>query len=364
MKLLKFFLLALVIILIILRLCLPSILLKYVERQINKLPEYHVKIDDLDVALYRGSYTLKHVQLWKITKNIPVPYFESQIVDFSVEWSALLKGKLVAKIIIQKPIVNFVIDPTGNNEQLTINSEWLDIVKTLFPLNINRLDAHNGEIYFRSYHGKPPFKTYIKDVEFTMHNMQNANRVSTLLPSRFEFSGHPMGGGSMKVTGKFNPFDKQPTFYFEGALVDLDVSQISNLLKHYTDIDVTHGTFSLYGEAGAEKGEIKGYAKPFFKNLKIGNPKKESPLGVIYNGIAAVAAKIVENPQKKTIATKINIEGRIDDPNTSILSIIGYLLHHAFIHALLPQIDNSIEMKSIIYNHPDTDPKKFPLYRN
>jgi hypothetical protein len=364
MKLFKIILLALATMLIIFRLCLPSILLKYIEHQINKIPEYHVQIGDLDVALYRGSYTLKHIQLWRITKNIPVPYFESETIDFSVEWSALLKGKFVAKITLQKPTVNFVIDPTGSNEQLTINAQWLDIVKTLFPLNINRLDVHNGEVYFRSFHGKPPFKTYIKDVEFTIHNMQNANRISTLQPSQFEFSGQPMGGGSMNVVGKFNPFDKRPNFYFKGALVNLNVAQISNLLKHYTDIDVTGGTFSLYGEAGAEKDELKGYAKPFFKNLKIGNPKKESPIGVIYNGIAAVAAKIVENPQKKTIATKINIEGRIDDPNTSILSIIGYLLHHAFIQALLPQVDNSIEMQNIIYNHTKTDSKKFPSYRN
>jgi hypothetical protein len=257
-----------------------------------------------------------------------------------------------------------VIDPTGNNQQLTLDAEWLDIAKTLFPLNINRLDAHDGEVYFRSYHGKPPFRTYIKEVEFTLHNMQNANRMSTRLPSQFEFSGHPMGGGNMNVSGKFNPFEKQPTFYFKGALVDLNVAHISNLLKHYTDIDVTAGTFSLYCEASAEKDEIKGYVKPFFKNLKIGNIKKESPIGVIYNGIAAVAAKIVENHQKKTIATKINIEGRIDDPNTSIFSIIGYLIQHAFIQALLPQIDNSIEMQNIIYNHPEKDPKKFPLYRN
>jgi hypothetical protein len=278
------------------------------------------------VHLYRGSYTLKHVQLWKITKNIPVPYFESQLIDFSIQWAALWEGKLVAKIVTKHPIINFVTDPSGKNEQLTIDDQWLDIVKTLFPLNINRLDAHNGEVYFLSYHGNPPFNTYIKNVEFTLENMQNAQKKNKLLPSAFQFTGNPMGGGKMEVVGQFNPLDKQPTFYLKGTLTTLSIAQIANLLKHYTDVDVVGGTFSLYSEFGAAHGRIKGYAKPFFKDLKIGNPKKESLPGILYNGVAAVAAKILENSQKKTVATKIDIDGRIDDPNSSTLSAIFFFV--------------------------------------
>jgi hypothetical protein len=368
MKFLKIFLLSLVVILVVIRLMLPYYLLHYVERQINKIPEYRCKIADLNMNLWRGSYTLIHFQLWKITKNIPVPFFESEKIDFSVQWTTILKGKLVAKIMMDHPIINFVTDSNGGNEQMTIDEHWVDIVKSLFPLNINKLETNNGEVYFRSYHGNPPFKTYIKDVHFTLENIQNAQKEKKLLPSTYEFSGHPMGGGDMKVSGRFNPFDKQPTFYLKGEMNSLNVIQVANLLKHYTDIDVTNGTFSLYGEFTAANGEIKGYAKPFFKNLKIGDAKKESLPGVIVNGLAAVAAKILENPQKKTVATKIKIEGRIDDPNSSIFSIIGYLLHHAFINALVPGIDHSVTMQDVVYGKhrqpKSSEQERIPEYRN
>jgi hypothetical protein len=328
-------------IIIAFRLYLPYLLIHYVEKQINKIPEYHVKIDDLDVHLYRGSYTIKHIQLWKTTKTIPVPFFEAKIVDLAVQWPTLLHGKFLAKILVESPIINFVTDPS----------------------NINSLNVDDGKIFFRNYKGHPPFDSYIKNIVFTLENMQNANGEKKELLSSFLFKGAPMGGGEILVKGNFNPFDKKPTFYLKGKLTSLNISYIANLLKHYTDVDVRGGTFNLYGEVAAAKNVVKGYLKPFLKDVKIGDPNKETPMGVLYNGVASVVAKVLENPEKKTIATKINIQGRIDDPDTSILSIIGYLLRHAFIRALLPQIDHSVHLQSVFIGNENAS-DKFPRYHN
>lgn len=91
------FLLVVIILLIAARLALPYILLDYVQKQINKIPEYRVKIADLDVHLYRGSYTLKKIQLWKITKKIPVPYFAAKIIDFFYRMESAISWKISRK---------------------------------------------------------------------------------------------------------------------------------------------------------------------------------------------------------------------------------------------------------------------------
>jgi hypothetical protein len=348
---LKIFFIGLIIVLCAMRIALPYVLIDYVTKQINKIPEYKVHIGDLDVHLYRGSYTIKNLQLWKVTKDIPVPFFESAIIDLSIQWKALLQGSLVAKIVTEHPIIHFVADT--NNEQLTIDKQWLVIVKTLFPLNINKLTANNGEVYFEDFHGDPPFKTAMKNVHLEIDNMQKTYNTGTLLLSTFKLTGKPMGAGDFWAEGKYNPFIKTPTFYIKVKLVDLEVRNIKNFLKHYTKVDVSSGIFSLYGEVAAADGKIKGYAKPFIKNLKIGDPKEHNPINVIYNGAAAVVAKVLENSKKKTIATDIKIEGNINDPNKSVLSIIYYLLRHAFIQALLPQIDHSIEMRDVTYGVAD-----------
>lgn len=364
MKFVKIILILFIVALIGLRLYLPTFLKHYVENQINKIPEYRLTIKDIDVHLIAGSYTMQGVQLWKVPKQLPVPYIAADSINFAIEWAAIFKSKLVAKVTVQKPIINFVDDPQDKNQQLSIDARWVDLVKTLFPLNINRFDAHDGEIYFRSYKGNPPFSNYIKDIEFTMQNMQNANRSSVLLPSEFSFTGVPMGKGQIKIDGKFNPFNKQPTFSLQANLTSLQVARIAKLIKHYVSVNVVGGQFSLYGEAAAANGRIQGYVKPFLKNLKIGNAKNESPIGGIVNGIATVAAKILQDSKTKTIATKINLSGSINDPDSSILSIIGYLIQHGFIRSLLPQIDHTIGIEDVIYGKPLDSKSKFPRYRN
>jgi hypothetical protein len=358
--LLQFIVIFIIIILIIIRLSLPYFLLNYVTKQINKIPEYRAKIADLHVNLWRGSYTLVNIQLWKKNKNLRVPFFQADRIDFSIEWSTILRGKFVAKIRADKPILNFVTDPNKKNEQLSIDDYWLNIVKSLFPLNINRLDIHKGIIYFRSFSGNPPFTLAVKNIEAFIENMQKVKNKSLLLPSTFSFEGKTSAGGMMKISGKYNPFNKLPTFDLKAAIGVLSVSKIAPLLKHYTDIEVVGGSFSLYGEAAAIDGKIEGYAKPFLKNLKI-DTSGDNPIETIYETLVAGAAKILENQDTKTIATKINLSGRVDDPDTSILSIIGYLLRHAFLQALLPQVDNTVKIQDLIYGKPPR--KDFPSFR-
>ena len=98
--------------------------------------------------------------------------------------------------------------------------------------------------------------------------------------------------------------------------------------------------------------KITGYAKPLIKNLQVIEQDKNdmSPIEALYKNAVQVVAKILENPKTKKVATKININGDIDDPDIDILSIISNLLRNAFIQALLPQLDHSVEMKDINLN--------------
>lgn len=334
--------------LVVARLALPYFLLIYVEDQLNKIPEYKAKIERISVQLYRGSYTIHQLQLWKMKENIPVPFFAADTIDLSVQWPPLLKGKFVGEINFNQPIINFVSDPHGKNEQLSINQQWLEIVKSLFPLNFNKISITNGKIAFRSYSAKPPFNIYLKNVNMQIQNMQNADRREQLLPSTMQFTANTLDEGNVKSEGRFNPFTKQPTFDFKLTLTSMQIHALADFLKHFTNIDVKSGKFNLYVELVAAKGSIKGYAKPFIKDLKIGLPKNGNPIEALFDGAAALFSKIVENHQQETIATKIKIEGNIEDPDTSILSIIGYILRHAFIESLIPQIDHNVKMQDVL----------------
>ncbi|HVY53728.1 MAG TPA: DUF748 domain-containing protein, partial [Gammaproteobacteria bacterium] len=186
---------------------------------------------------------------------------------------------------------------------------------------------------------------------------------ASLLSSSFSFSGKASGGGNVVFNGKFDPFKKQPTFKIDAKLTNLPVASVHNFLKHYSMVDVKGGKFSMYLESAAANGLIKGYIKPFIKDLKIGSPQNGNPIEAIVDAAAGVVAAVVENSQQKTVATQINISGEIDDPDTSILSVIGYLLRHGFIQALLPQVDHKVQMEDVYFGKKQPI-SKFPTYKH
>jgi hypothetical protein len=340
-----------IILLIIARCALPSMLQYFAEKKLNEIPGYKTQIESVTVHLYRGSYQINHVRLSKITANLPVPFFSADVVDFQVQWKALLHGRLVAQVKLVHPVIHFVIDPAGKNEQLTIDDQWRAIVTQLFPLPFNHLTVLKGAAYFESYNSKPPFELHIQKITATLDNLNKVSGVSDSLFAHLKAEGVAMDTATVKFNMQFNPFALQPTFLLKASADNMNIRKANHFLQHYTKIKVSGGLFSLYIEAAAAKGKIKGYAKPLFKKLEIINPDKHaSPIEYLYKEAVQLIVKVLENPKHKTVATKVKIAGNIDHPDTSLFSIIGYLLKHAFIQAFLPGIDHSIQMKDVMVN--------------
>ena len=53
-------------------------------------------------------------------------------------------------------------------------------------------------------------------------------------------------------------------------------------------------------------------------------------------------SKILKNPPREEVATKVDVEGRLDQPQTSTLQAIANLLRNAFIKAILPGLEREI----------------------
>ncbi|MCD6046788.1 MAG: hypothetical protein K0S08_435 [Gammaproteobacteria bacterium] len=345
----RYFIFIIFLFLIILRLLLPYAILHYAEYRINKIPEYHASIKDVDVGILSGSYRIKNITLNKVSQHIPVPFFSAKSILLKIQWKALLHGLFVAEIQFDEPQVNFVIDPKGKAEQLTIDQEWQNAVKALFPLNFNEIIIHHGSLHFQSFTSSPPFDLFLKNIEATVTNLEDRSRSQKEgLSSSLLANANTMDGAPVKLEIYFDPFAKQPTFKLNASLEKMSIKDTNNFLQHYTKIKVQQGRFSLFVEAAAANGKVKGYAKPIFKNLSIVEPKSDNPVEALYKGAVKVVTKILENPSTKTVATKIEVAGDVEDPNVSLLSAIANILRHAFLQALLPQIDHTVDIGDVI----------------
>src|SRR5207248_5505887 len=68
---------------------------------------------------------------------------------------------------------------------------------------------------------------------------------------------------------KLDPFSYRPTFYLVVRLLGLDVTKLNDLALTYGKFDFKRGRFDLVLETDSKEGQITGYVKPLFRDLKV-----------------------------------------------------------------------------------------------
>jgi len=346
---------AITILLIAARLVLPYVLLRFVNRELTKIDGYRGHVDDIDVALIRGAYTIKRINLDKISGKIPVPFFKADVIDLSVEWGALFHGAFVGEIVVAHPVLNFVSGPTEATSQTHVDKDWIDVVDELMPLKLNRFEINDGEIHYRDFHSSPKVNIYSDAIHIVAENLNNARHHKDLLPSNVEATAK-VYGGSARLKMKLDALNHSPTFDANAELRNVDMKYLNDFLKAYGKFDVEQGTLGLYTEAAAKKGAIRGYTKPIIKDLKVVDLQedKDKPLKLIWESIVQAVAWVFKNHTKDQLATRISFEGNVKDPDVSIWVIIGQVLRNAFIQALYPSLENSVNIKSVSDDKKET----------
>lgn len=337
-----------VVLLIAFRIALPYILLRYVNRQLNRIEGYKGHVEDIDVALYRGAYTIKEIRLDKISGDIPVPFFKADKMDLSIEWRALFHGKIVAKIIVKRPVLNFVEGPTEATSQTSIDKNWTDVVDKLIPFKLNRFEINDGEIHYRDFHTSPKVDIFAKEIHILAQNLTNAKHAKDTMPSTAVATAK-VYNGSASLKMKIDPLNKAPTFDMDASMTDVALVNLNDFLRAYGNFDVHGGTLAIYSEAAAKDKLVSGYIKPIVKDLKVVSWKedKDKPAKLIWESLVRAVSWILTNHRKDQIATRAEFTGRVDQPSVNIWYIIGQLLRNAFIQALYPSLENSVSINAI-----------------
>ena len=340
---------AIILLLIAIRIALPSIIKDYVNVRIDELEGYSGSVDDVDLNLWRGAYEIEDVLLYKIDGSRKVPFFSTNKIDVSVEWSALFDGSFVGEIVLDSVNVNFVKKGKKSNVEMADTSDWKRTVRDLFPLKINRFAVNNGEVHYRDFNSDPKVNIYLQKLKMSAENLTNSKDLSDSLISSVTASGLALGSGKFDFSAKLDPFAGKPTFDLNAEIKDVDLTKLNDFIKAYGKFDVEKGTFGLYGEFAAANGKFEGYLKPLFENLKVIDLNKDSkqPLQLIWEGIVSGISELFENQPKDRLATQIPFSGAFDDPDIDIWKAIGKVLQNAFLKALIPGIEGSVNMEDV-----------------
>jgi len=210
-------------------------------------------------------------------------------------------------------------------------------------VNVHELDITHSSFSFTDDSKSPAYRLFINDTDIVLKNLSNHQQHG---PATLALSGKFMGSGNTKLSGDFLASDNGPAFNMNVAIRDTDMPSMNDLLRAYGRFDVAAGKLSVFSEVGVKDRDINGYVKPMFANLEVYDYQKDKNTGVLHQAKELViggAARVFKNSNTKQVATEIDLKGKLSSPDISTWQAVVEVLKNAFIQAILPGFDRSLQ---------------------
>ena len=329
------------------RLYLPTFIRHYVNRTLDRNVLYEGRIGKVEVHLWRGAYSIRDVKISKRTGMVPDPFFAAKRLDFAIQWDALLHGRVVGRFLMDQPELNFVARTNEIESQTGSGGPWLQMIRDLFPFKINSAVVQDGSVHFRSYKSEKPVDIYLSHVNGTIDDLGNIRDQTNPLVTTVNATGTAMDHANFEMKMTLDPFSYRPTFHLAARLLGLDVTKLNDFALTYGKFDFERGWFDLVIETDSKEGQLTGYAKPLFRDLKIfsltGDIGEESVLQAFWQALVGGVSSLFTNYRRDQFGTLIPFRADASGATTTdILGTVGNVLRNAFVRAYLPSLETGV----------------------
>jgi Uncharacterized protein involved in outer membrane biogenesis len=339
-----------ILILVVIRIFLPVGIKYGINWYLDKkLDTYQGRIEDFDLALYRGAYQIEGLKIWKKEVGEDLPLIYVKRIDLSLAWRALFKGHLLGDLDIQEPVIALVDSKEKEKKQTGVGEDWKAIVGRLIPIEIESLTIDNGEVKMVNRDFKVPLEILVDQIDVKANNIRNTESKKATLPSDVIASARLQKDATAHLKGKMDAVSKIPAFDLSFTLEKLDLTKFNKVLITYVPFTFTSGRFSMYSEIATKNNQVIGYVKPFLEDADIIDAKESFISGkhVLIEIGVAVTNLVVRDFKQKNAATKIEFKGNVKDPEIDKWGAFWTAIKNGFGDALKERLDNSISIKDV-----------------
>src|SRR6266566_4632172 len=222
---------------------------RYTEAKMNRaLKGYTVRIKKLDFHPHGFSLDLKGLTLVQDAHPDPavadIPYLHA-----SVNWKALLHGRVVGDMLIDRPKVYMnlvqlrkeIADPTPVKER-----GWQEALEAIYPLKLNEFRVHQADI---TYQDQGPFKPLrLRSFDFVATNIRNVKSKDRVYPSEFTLEAAVFESGHVRADGRADFLaEPNPTFTGNATLERIELDYFKPITNRY-NVTVDKGLLSATGQ--------------------------------------------------------------------------------------------------------------------
>jgi hypothetical protein len=152
-------------------------------------------------ACGRGDYTLHEAVVQRRNGEVQEPFFRAEVIDFSLAWRELFRGKFDSNIVLRKPRLFFVEAKQDEASQLRDDWRWQDAINDIFPIDITFLKISDGELRYINQGSTPKVDVRIAHLEGIATGLRNrSDDWGEKFPARITMQGETIGGGVLKLS--------------------------------------------------------------------------------------------------------------------------------------------------------------------
>lgn len=190
----------------------------------------------------------------------------------------------------------------------------------------------------------PNIDLFINDLRLSAKNLRNVKQENKVLPSPITATGTSIGNGKLNLDGKINLIKEIPDMDISLSLKEADATALNDLTNFYAGLDFESGSVGVFTEIAIADGYLKGYIKPLLTNTKLIG-KEDGFLETLWEGFVGVFKFILKNQGTDTVATKVPIEGDLNQVGSKVFPTVLNIFKNAWIQAFTGNVDDNIEYK-------------------
>lgn len=337
---------------LILRFGLSPVVKWQANKKLAALDDYVGHVDGATLQPWRASVGFTGLTLVQRGSKAAVPLVAIKSIEAHYSWKALFHGGFVGDVVLNQPVIHYVKPPKGKptagpqpkpKTAAKAAKKGVEKAQAQTTDYINKLEIYDGRLELEDDEVRPGYTMSIHDLRATAYNLGSKPGLKKQETSA-TLAGVPLEHGRIFLGIKADALAPKPTFEYQLSISSMSVPDLNPWLRKTLGIRAKAGVLNFYSEAKSKEGQAVGYVEPLLVGLDLGTPKRESIGAKIESEAEKAVAKVLRNPLKNQIGTRVSFSGNINNPKVKIWQGVLDLMSNAFVKALSPGLRGVVDL--------------------
>src|SRR5205807_773735 len=201
-RVLRYILLGLVVLLIGVRIALPFVLKSQINKKLAQSPDYNGKVRGVSVSLIKGAFELGNLDITDKQARGMRADFPRILLDIS--WSALLHKKILLTLDFNQPRIHVILQKAATEAEKAKEkakqkveehapapkASFGETLRQLPHFRIDSVAIHDGQVELVDPESKPEQHIWLRAIDFGAFNLTNSKKISKSLYGSAEMNFH------------------------------------------------------------------------------------------------------------------------------------------------------------------------------